>query len=203
MDDRTGGNPKGDFARALRDLARLAESCAEPLEPAVEEAGDRIWSCLRAGGKVLACGNGGSAADAQHFVAELVGRMGPERGPLAGLALTVDTSVLTAVSNDYGYETVFERQVRALGAKGDVLVALSTSGRSPNVILAARAARERGMAVVALCGSDEGTPLAASEVFVTVPSPDPQRVQELHTAVLHGICRHVDRLALEARASKG
>jgi D-sedoheptulose 7-phosphate isomerase len=149
---------------------------------------------MRSGGKLLACGNGGSAADAQHFVAELLGRMGPERRSLPAVTLSVDPSAVTAIGNDYGYEQVFARQVEGLGRAGDVLLAISTSGRSPNVLRAIRAARAKGMRVVVLAGQDGGGDplLGECDVDIRIPSANTQRVQELHMAALHAICEHVD-----------
>ena len=150
---------------------------------------------LSAGGKILACGNGGSAADAQHFAAELLNRFETERPPLAALALTTDTSTLTSIANDYSYELVFEKQVRALGRRGDVLLAISTSGNSPNVIAAARAARELGIAVVALTGRGGGKLAAALgpvDIHVCVPHQSTARIQEVHLLALHCMCDGID-----------
>jgi phosphoheptose isomerase len=195
--DRRGadGNAeeRGAGIESLKELSRLAAELAAPLEPLVARAADLILRSLAAGGKVLACGNGGSAADAQHFTAELVGRMGREREPLPALSLSSDPSVVTALSNDYGYERVFERQVEALGRPGDVLVVLTTSGRSPNVLRASEAAKRKGMAVVALLGLCPESPLGASDVAIAIPNASAQRVQELHTAVLHAVCDRVER----------
>jgi D-sedoheptulose 7-phosphate isomerase len=150
---------------------------------------------LGTGGKVLLCGNGGSAADAQHIAAELVGRLRRPREGLAAIALTTDTSILTALGNDFGFEEVFARQIGALGKPGDVLVALSTSGKSPNILKAAAVAREREMYVVGLTGS-RPTPLTeAVDVCVAVPAEDTMLVQQAHLAILHSICDLVDRAA--------
>ena len=152
---------------------------------------------LRAGGKVLACGNGGSAADAQHFAAELVNRFERERPPLAGLALTTDSSALTSIGNDYGYEQVFEKQLRALGRRGDVLLAISTSGNSASVLAAMRAARELGVQVVALTGNGGGRMaalLGAGDVHVCVPHTRTMRIQEVHLLALHCLCDGIDAL---------
>ncbi len=166
---------------------------AEGIEPLVERAGRLIASRLRGGGKVLVCGNGGSAADAQHFVAELVGRLRVERAPLAAVALSSDTSVVTALGNDYGFEAVFARQVEGLGRKGDVLVAITTSGASANVLGALEAARSKGMAAVVLTGEDPASTLTGADCCFTVPSRNTQRIQELHMAILHALCERVER----------
>jgi D-sedoheptulose 7-phosphate isomerase len=150
---------------------------------------------LRQGGKALACGNGGSAADAQHFAAELVNRFERERAPLAGLALTTDSSALTSIANDYGYEQVFEKQLRALGRRGDVLLAISTSGNSASVLAAMRAARELGVAVVALTGNGGGKMaalLGEGDVHICVPHERTMRIQEVHLLALHCLCDGVD-----------
>jgi D-sedoheptulose 7-phosphate isomerase len=153
----------------------------------------RLAAVLRAGGTILACGNGGSAAECQHFAAELTGRFKRERPGWPALALTVDTSALTAIANDYGFERVFARQVEAYGRPGDVLVAISTSGRSPNVVTAAREARARGLTVVALTGADAGALGAEADEVLAVPEADTARVQEVHLTVLHVLCDEVER----------
>lgn len=167
----------------------LAE-CAADLERAI----DLIAAALRDGQKLLLFGNGGSAADAQHIAAELVGRFMRERRPLPAIALTTDTSALTAISNDYGFDDVFARQVRALGARGDVAVAISTSGRSPNVLRAVEAARAAGLKVVALTGGDGGALAAAADVTLRVSASTlSARIQETHILVGHVICELVDQ----------
>ena len=161
--------------------------------------GNRIADALRAGGKVLVFGNGGSAADAQHLAAELVGRYLKDRPAWPAVALTTDTSILTAVANDYSFEQVFAKQVRALGARGDVLLAISTSGNSPNVVAAVEAARDREMRVVALTGRDGGRIaqlLAADDVNLCVPHERTARIQEVHLLVIHCICDAVDATLL-------
>ena len=150
---------------------------------------------LKAGGKILACGNGGSAADAQHFAAELVNRFERERAPLAGLALTTDASTLTSIANDYSYEQVFEKQLRALGRRGDVLLAISTSGNSASVLAAMRAARELGVQVVGLTGNGGGKMaalLGAGDIHLCVPHTRTMRIQEVHLLVLHCLCDGID-----------
>ncbi|CAM4116876.1 phosphoheptose isomerase [Kerstersia similis] len=160
---------------------------------------DILFNALVNNSKILACGNGGSAADAQHFIAELVGRFERERLPLAGVALNTDTSIMTAVGNDYGFEHVFERQVQALGQPGDVLVAITTSGNSANVLLAVEAAREREMRVIALTGKDGGSMhdlLSTDDVHLCVPNDRTMRIQEVHIVLLHALCDGIDALLL-------
>jgi D-sedoheptulose 7-phosphate isomerase len=179
------------IAHMLRDGARLrARMASEAL--AIAHAAAVVVDSLRDGGKVLLFGNGGSAADAQHIAAELVGRFAIDRRPLPALALTVDTSALTAIANDYGYDHVFERQVRALGRAGDCAIAITTSGRSPNVLRGARAAKELGMKVVGLTGSAAGDLAAMCDAAVAVPTRETSRIQELHIAVGHAICAIVE-----------
>ncbi|MFM8624432.1 MAG: phosphoheptose isomerase [Betaproteobacteria bacterium] len=168
-----------------------AQSLSKPLAAAVQA----ILTSVTSGGKVLACGNGGSAADAQHFAAEFVGRFERERPELAAIALTTDSSILTALANDYAFELIFSKQVRALGGAGDVLLAISTSGHSPNVLAAIEAAHEREMIVVALTGKGGGTisqRLRETDVHVCVPHDRTARIQEVHLLVLHCICDGVD-----------
>jgi len=159
----------------------------------IEAAGNLIWEALQGGKKILLCGNGGSAADAQHIAAELVGRYESQRRAFPAIALTTDTSALTAVSNDYGYETVFARQVEALASAGDVLIAISTSGKSPSIIKAADQARSLGCKTIALTGCS-GQPLAGHcDLIVLVPSDRTSRIQEAHITIGHLWCEMVDR----------
>nr|WP_151194654.1 phosphoheptose isomerase [Candidatus Symbiobacter mobilis] len=177
------------------DSAELKRSAAPLLCSPIARAAELLSRCVVDGGKVLACGNGGSAADAQHFAAEFVGRFEKERPALAAVALTTDTSILTAVGNDYGFDAVFARQVRALGRAGDVLIAISTSGNSPNVLQAIDAAHERDMTIVALTGRDGGkmaSVLRASDVHLCVPHGRTARIQEVHLLILHCLCEAVD-----------
>ena len=160
--------------------------------PEVARAASLIVDSLARGGKVLAFGNGGSAADAQHLVAELVGRFQRDRRGFAAIALTTDTSVLTSVANDYGFERVFARQVEALGRAGDVAVAISTSGESPNVAAGVAAARSQGMRVLALTGRNGGRVGADADVHVNVPHTSAARVQEVHRTLIHAICEIVE-----------
>ena len=158
-----------------------------------------MTDCLRTGGKVMACGNGGSAADAQHFAAELIGRFERERQELAAIALTTDTSILTAVGNDYGFDQIFSRQIMALGQPGDILVAISTSGNSTNVQLAIQAAHERDMQVIALTGRGGGTigdMLLPDDIHLCVPHDRTMRIQEVHILLLHMLCDGIDALLL-------
>lgn len=177
--------------RAFEEHRRVVEDCAA-LPEFVEQAAALVLACLRSGGKVLACGNGGSAADAQHFAAELVARFTRERPGLAAIALTTDTSTLTAVANDYGYEKVFARQTAALGRRGDVLIALSTSGNSPNVLAAVREARGRGLQAIALTGRGGGELAALADLLLVVPSATVARIQEMHELCLHALADRVE-----------
>jgi D-sedoheptulose 7-phosphate isomerase len=193
--------PSG-VADSLRVLSRLAEETAVRLEREAERAAVLLRDCFRSGGKVLACGNGGSAADAQHFAAEFVGHMCRERRSLPAIALSSDPSIVTAIANDYGYEQVFARQVEGLGRRGDVLVAISTSGRSKNVIAAVAAARRLHLRTIALLGQEADPELEGCDAVLRVPSKDTQRIQELHTAILHALCDAVDAAILSEDASR-
>ena len=177
------------------DSADLKYQAAQVLSKPIVAAVQAILASVTSGGKVLACGNGGSAADAQHFAAEFVGRYERERPELAAIALTVDTSIITAIANDYNFDLVFSKQVRALGGAGDVLLALSTSGNSANVLAAIEAAHEREMTVVALTGRSGGKiagVLRETDVHICVPHERTARIQEVHLLVLHCICDGVD-----------
>ena len=181
------------------DSAQLKIDAAETLAPAIARAAAAMTASLLADGKILACGNGGSAGDAQHFAAEMVGRFERERPELPAISLVTDTSILTAVANDYSFEQVFAKQVRALGARGDVLLAISTSGNSPNVVAAVEAARDREMRIVALTGRDGGRIaqlLADDDVNLCVPHERTARIQEVHLLVIHCICDAVDATLL-------
>ena len=186
---------EAQVASHFADSASLKRESAKLLSAPIARGAGLMAASLRAGGKILACGNGGSAADAQHFAAELVNRFERERAPLAGLALTTDSSALTSIANDYSYEQVFEKQLRALGRKGDVLLAISTSGNSGSVVAAMQAARELGVAVVALTGRGGGKMaehLAPGDVHVCVPHARTMRIQEVHLLVLHCLCDGID-----------
>lgn len=184
---------KADIAAARATLERMEADAA--LHAAAAEAAQLVLRALRRGGKLLLCGNGGSAADAQHWAAELVSRFHFDRPGLAAIALTVDSSALTGIGNDYGYERVFSRQVEALGRAGDVLFGLSTSGRSPNVLRAMEAARGLGMATVGFTGAGPGAAglAAVSDVLVQVPSTATPAIQEGHEVLGHAICAMVER----------
>lgn len=159
---------------------------------AVERAARMVVGALKAGGKVLVFGNGGSAADAQHLAAEIVGRFRRDRRGLPAVALTTDSSALTAIANDFGFEDVFSRQVEALGRPGDVVVAISTSGMSRNVLAGVDAARRSGIGVVALTGGSGGRLAGAADVAVVAPVEETARIQECHVAVLHALCEVID-----------
>lgn len=154
----------------------------------VASAGLRVRTALEKGRKILICGNGGSAADSQHMAAEFVGRFVKERQSLPALALTVDTSLLTAVGNDYGFDYVFSRQVEGLGQEGDVLIAISTSGNSANVVKAVKTAKEKGIYVIALTGENGGILAKESDLCLAVPSQVTARIQEMHIMIIHMIC---------------
>ncbi|MDQ6680922.1 MAG: phosphoheptose isomerase [Pseudomonadota bacterium] len=177
------------------DSADLKYAAAEILSKPIADAVSALVGCITGGGKVLSCGNGGSAGDAQHFAAEFVGRFERERPGLAAVALTTDTSILTAIGNDYSFEMIFAKQVQALGAPGDVLLALSTSGNSGNVLAAVAAARAKEMTVIALTGNGGGKireQLTETDVHICVPHERTARIQEVHLLVLHCMCDAVD-----------
>lgn len=191
------------IAHALRDGARVRQAVLERCLDDVARAATLVAEAIEAGKKVLLAGNGGSAADAQHIAAELVGRFVVERAPLPGIALTVDTSAITAIGNDYGFDQIYARQVRALGQAGDVLIAITTSGRSPNILAAIEAARERGMSVVGLTGAKGKDFAALCDACVAVPSTNTARIQELHITVGHVICEIVDAHHVAKDAQRG
>lgn len=186
------------------DSADLKYQSAEILGAPIAAAVLALLTCVTSGGKVLACGNGGSAADAQHFAAEFVGRFERERLELGAIALTTDSSILTAIANDYGFDAIFARQVRALGAPGDVLLAISTSGNSPNVLEAIEAAHAREMVVVGLSGRGGGKMaqlLRDTDIHICVPHERTARIQEVHILTLHCLCDAVDALLLGEQES--
>jgi D-sedoheptulose 7-phosphate isomerase len=184
--------------QVFADHAAVIEQAAIDLPPIIEQIVDLVHRCLREGRKVMACGNGGSASDAQHLVAELVGRFRDERRALAAVTLMADSATLTAVANDYGYEQVFARQVEAIGVAGDVLIAISTSGNSANVLRAAAVARATGCAVVALTGAGGGKLAGHADHCVRAPSDVVARIQEVHALCIHAIADALDARIISA-----
>ena len=179
------------FAESLE----VKKAAAAGLTKQIADAGLTMGRCLQDDGKILSCGNGGSAGDAQHFSSELLNRFERERPGLPGIALTTDSSTLTSIANDYAYEDVFAKQVRALGREADILLAISTSGNSANVNRAIEAAHERGMHVVALSGKDGGSMagmLAAGDIEIRVPAERTARIQEVHLVAIHCLCDLID-----------
>lgn len=199
--DKEARHGAGAELRALAELAlRVADS---PLSAELEAVAELVVAALRAGGRLFFCGNGGSAADAQHLAAEYVVRFRRERKPLAALALTTDASVLTAGANDFGFKGVFARQIEALGRRGDVLFLHSTSGESENLLAAAAAARERGLLTVALLAKGGGRLAGRVDHALVVPTEEAARAQELHIAMGHAVCELVERALAGARAEEG
>ena len=187
------------FAESIQAKQQVAQVLAQP----TAQAAELLFNALANDGKFLICGNGGSAADAQHFAAEMTGRFEKERMELAAIALTTDTSALTAIGNDYGFDHVFSKQVRALGRAGDVLVGISTSGNSGNVIEAIQAAHQNGMHVIALTGRDGGKiaqMLQEGDVLLNVPYPRTARIQEVHILLIHAMCDCIDTMLTEGIA---
>ncbi len=177
------------------DSADLKYAAAEILSRPIADAVSAVVGCITAGGKVLACGNGGSASDAQHFAAEFIGRFERERPGLAAIALTTDSSILTAIGNDYNFTEIFSKQVQALGQPGDVLLAITTSGNSANVLAAVEAAHAKEMTVIALTGHNGGKLgelLTETDVHICVPHERTARIQEVHILALHCLCDAVD-----------
>lgn len=184
---------RDQFQASITTKQAAIEAMTGPIARAVQV----MVSSLKAEGKIMACGNGGSAGDSQHFSAELINRFERERPPLAAIALSTDTSTLTSIANDYRYEEVFSKQIQALGRRGDVLLAISTSGNSANVIEAIRVAHEKGIAVVALTGKKGGKMadlLAPGDVHLCVPADKTARIQEVHLLTLHCLCDGIDQL---------
>jgi D-sedoheptulose 7-phosphate isomerase len=182
---------KQHFAASIETKMQAMEA----LTPFITEAADAMVQALTQEKKILSCGNGGSAGDAQHFSAELLNRFEMERPPLPAIAITTDTSTLTSIANDYSYEEIFSKQVRALGQSGDVLLAISTSGNSPNVIEAIKAAHDRNMIVVQLTGKEGGNMrdlLKEGDIEICVPSISTARIQEVHLLVIHCLCDLID-----------
>ncbi|MEW6512961.1 MAG: phosphoheptose isomerase [Pseudomonadota bacterium] len=186
---------QSQFAESVATKEKALGAMADPIEAAIRV----MAACLAAGGKVMACGNGGSAADSQHFAAELLNRFEKERPPLAAIALTTDTSTLTSIANDYAYDQVFAKQVAGLGHPGDVLLAISTSGNSPNVSEAIKVAHACGIRIVALTGKGGGTigrQLKSDDIHLCVPADRTARIQEVHLLTLHCLCDGIDSLIL-------
>lgn len=187
------------ISQHFTDSAQTKLDAIELLAGPIAEGAELMINCLLGNGKILACGNGGSAADAQHFAAELVGRFEMERQGLAAIALSTDSSIMTAVANDYGFKLIFDKQVRALGQPGDVLLAISTSGNSANVIEAIHAAHDNDLHVVALTGKGGGEIaglLRDTDVHICVPSERTARIQEVHLLTIHCLCDGIDCLLL-------
>ena len=182
----------------LLESAEIKRSIARVLLDEIDAAAQRLIECCLTGRKILLCGNGGSAADAQHLAAELVSRFRLERTPIRALALTTDTSILTAIGNDYGYERTFARQVEAWGESGDVLIAISTSGNSRNVLCAAQAAADRDMVTIALTGCGGGGLAKVCQLTLVVPSDDTPRIQEMHITIGHILCEFVEQAVAES-----
>jgi D-sedoheptulose 7-phosphate isomerase len=189
--------PELDRIRAhFEESIEVKQKAMASLAPSIAEAAQVMTETLSRGGKILSCGNGGSAGDSQHFSAELLNRFEMERPGLAAVALTTDTSTLTAIANDYAFNEIFSKQVTALGNAGDCLLAISTSGNSPNVLEAIHATHDKGMQVVALTGNDGGAfrkNLTADDVEICVPSTRTARIQEVHLVIIHCLCDAVDQ----------
>jgi D-sedoheptulose 7-phosphate isomerase len=183
---------RNHFSESIRTQQQAVEAVA----PAIARAAEALFQTLSSGHKVLSCGNGGSASDAQHFSSELLNHFDRERPGLPAIALTTDSSALTSIANDYGYSEVFSRQIHALGNAGDLLLAISTSGNSGNILRAIRAAHANSMQVIALSGRDGGKVadlLQAADIDIRVPGPSTARIQEVHILVIHCLCDLVDR----------
>jgi D-sedoheptulose 7-phosphate isomerase len=192
----TSKDPIAAHLTLSRDALERASGDANLLD-AARKIADVIADALRGGNKLLLAGNGGSAADAQHIAAEIVGRYKKDRPAYAALALTTDTSALTAIGNDYGFEHVFSRQVEGLGKRGDVLLALTTSGRSPNILAALKAARQQGLVTIGFTGA-KGTALGAScDHLLVAPSEDTAVIQQIHMAFAHGVCEVIEQTLMQ------
>jgi len=183
------------ISRHFEESIEVKEKAADVLVTPIHHAGNKMVQCLLNNGKILSCGNGGSAGDAQHFSAELVNRFEKERPALPALALTTDSSTLTAIANDYDYSQIFSKQITALGQSGDILLAISTSGNSANVVEAINASHDREMSIVALTGKDGG-PMAQllneQDIEIRIPSDRTARIQEVHLVVIHCLCDFID-----------
>jgi len=183
---------KSTVIEELTSHLQTIEAVIGSMEEPLNKASDMAVEVLKKGNKILLCGNGGSAADAQHIAAELTGRYKSERGALPSIALTTDTSALTAIGNDYGYDTIFARQVEALAHKGDLLIAISTSGNSRNILLALKAAKALGCLTLGFCGRDGGAMNHLCDINLVVPSHNTPRIQEMHILFGHTICQVID-----------
>ncbi len=179
--------------KQIQDSIAAKQEVLAKLTPEIEKTAGTIINALKAGNKVLVCGNGGSAADSQHLAGELIVRFETERRSLPAIALTTDTSVLTATGNDYGLDSIFARQVEGLGSKGDVLIAISTSGNSQNILKAIEAAKAKGMEVIGLTGKDGGKMKSLPIQNLIIPSPTTARIQECHILIIHTWCKLIDR----------
>jgi D-sedoheptulose 7-phosphate isomerase len=200
MSEEIKNNLKQRVKKHFSDSIETKQKAAETMSEDIVRAINLMHQALASDKKILACGNGGSAADAQHFAAELVGRFERERRELPAIALSTDSSILTAIANDYSYEVIFSKQVKALGQKGDVLLGISTSGNSANVIAAIEAAHLKGMSVIAFTGKDGGkikNILKNSDVHLCVPADRTARIQETHLLLLHCLCDGVDHLMFD------
>lgn len=190
-----------DIIRELRESATLKMHVAETQGAIIQAMIECIWESMQQGGKLLICGNGGSAADAQHLATECMVRLEAERSPLPAIALTTDTSLLTAAGNDYGFETIFARQVLGLGRPGDVLMAISTSGNSSNIVCAVEEAHRRGLRTLGLLGRDGGRLKDMVHIALVVPSSNTQRIQEVHITIGHILCGTLERRILSTPLS--
>ena len=188
---------------SLREGAELRTIVARDCSAVIFEAADLITTCLRAGGKLLFFGNGGSAADAQHLAAEFVGRFVRERAGLPAIALTTDSSILTAVGNDYGFDQIFARQVQALGRPNDVAIAISTSGNSPNIIEGVKAARKGYLKTIGLSGKDGGLLTTEADVVITIASTSTARIQECHITIGHLFCELTEEALARGKMEGG
>ena len=179
---------KLEIGESIKVINELEKNCIE----VISKSALVIIDSLKNGGKILICGNGGSAADSQHFAAELVGRFKKDRKPLPAIALTTDTSILTAWSNDYSFDTVFSRQIQALGNKNDVLFAITTSGNSKNIIEAVKIAKEMGIFTISLTGNNGGIIKEIADISIIVPSSDTARIQQAHSVIIHILCNIIE-----------
>jgi D-sedoheptulose 7-phosphate isomerase len=191
--------PQQRIAQHFNDSIATKQAALPALQQSIAQAAEQMIRCLLAGCKILSCGNGGSAGDAQHFSSEMLNRFEMERPGLPAIALTTDTSTITSIANDYHYDRIFSRQIEALGQNGDILLAISTSGNSNNVIKAVAAAHSRGMSVIALSGKNGGAlvdALTANDIELRVPSNTTARIQETHLLIIHCLCDLIDQQLL-------